>query len=91
MPKQKSSKIFYIQRWWKSFRLSSSPNRTVDQVCKPENPLFTVRNFPCLARLKVKDAAQDTIRITIEIIKEDATKAKYGPIYGGKYFKNTKK
>lgn len=83
MEKRKSSREFFIQRWWKSFCLHSTPNTWVDNLDK----LLTVRNFPCLNKLKIKDMAQDRIRITVEILKEDATICKCGPIYRGRYFK----
>ena len=84
MKKRKSSREFFIQRWWNCFSLFSSPNRWLG-ADKLEG-LLTVRNFPCLNKLKTKDAAQDRICITIEILEEDATICKYGPVYKGKYF-----
>lgn len=71
-----------IQRWWQTFCLHSTPNTWVSKL----DELLTVKNFPCLGELEVKDDVMDEIRITIEIIKKNATVRKLGPIYKGKYF-----
>jgi len=85
MIKGKNSKEFFIQRWWDCFSLYLKPNVWLG-ADKIQN-LFTIKNFPCLAKLKEKDNAQDKIRVTVEILEENATIRKYGPIYKGKYFK----
>lgn len=82
---KKSSKIFLIQRWWSCFSLYRSPNIWLG--AGKIQKFLTVRNFPCLGELEVKDEAQDEIRITIEIIKVDATVQKCGPVYKGRYFR----
>ena len=86
---KKSSKTFLIQRWWNCFSLSSSPNVWLgaDGIQK----LLTPRNFPCLGELKVKDDAQDEIRVTIEVIKVNATVQKCGPVYEGRFFRDKSK
>lgn len=82
----KSTRDFFIQRWWQTFCLHSTPNTRVDKLDK----LLIVRNFPCLKKLRVKDDSMDRIRITIEIIEEEAIIKKFGPVYQGKYYKKRK-
>lgn len=86
---KKSSKVFFIQRWWRCFSLYKSPNVWLgaDNIQK----FLTVKNFPCLGELKEKDMAQDEIRITIEIINVNATVKKCGPVYKGRYFREKSK
>jgi len=85
----KSSKEFFIQRWYSCFSLYSSPNKWLG--AEKLEGLLTVRNFPCLKKLRVKDEAQDLIRITVEVVEEDATIKKCGPIHKGKYFRKRKR
>lgn len=80
---KKSSRTFFIQRWWRTFSLYRSANVWTDKLDK----LVTTRNFPCLSELDIKDDSKDEILITIEIIKKDVLKCRYGPIAGGKYFR----
>ena len=67
--KNKSSKEFFIQRWYGCFSLYSRLNKWLG-ADKLEG-LLTIKNFPCLHKLKVKDMSQDMIRITVEILEED--------------------
>ncbi len=86
---KKSSKVFFIQRWFQCFSLYKSPN--VWLGAGDIRKFLTVENFPCLGELKPKDEAQDEIRVTIEIIKGNATVKKCGPVYRGRYFREKSK
>ena len=83
----KSSRDFFIQRWFQCFCLHSTPNIWISKL----DELLTTKYFPCLKEIEVKDDSMDRIRITIEIIEKEAIIKKYGPIYKGRYFKKRKK
>ena len=90
MRKNKSSRVFFIQRRWSDiFSLYSRINNWLGTT--EIKGLLTTKNFPCLGELKLKDMAQDKIRITIEILEEDATIKRCGPIHRGVYFRKTKR